>query len=73
MEQQVWSMPDDQPCDLVSQHPVTGWPSLFPTPLPALPSVDLAASLPVLQEHYGLTTFRKIDKDGLGALCPPGA
>jgi len=54
-------------------HPTTGWPSLFPTPLPAPPSVDLAASLPVLQEQYGLTTFRKVDTDGLGALCPPGA
>jgi hypothetical protein len=54
-------------------HPITGWPSLFPTPLPAPPSVDLAASLPVLQEQYGLTTFRQVDKDGLGALCPPGA
>ena len=73
MEQQVWSMPDDQPCDLVSQHPITGWPSLFPTPLPALPLVGLATSLPVLQEQYGLTTFRKVDTNGLGALCPPVA
>ena len=66
-------MPDDQPCDLVSQHPITGWPSLFPTPLPALPLVGLAASLPFLQEQYGLTTFRKVDTNGLGALCPPVA
>jgi hypothetical protein len=53
--------------------PITRRHSLFPTPLPAPPSVGLAASLPVLQEHYGLTTFRKVDQDGLGALCPPGA
>ena len=25
------------------------------------------------KERYGLTTFPKVDKDGLGALCPPGA
>jgi hypothetical protein len=47
--------------------------SLFPTPLPALPWVGLAASLPFKKEQYGLTTFRKVDKDGLGALCPPVA
>jgi len=29
--------------------------------------------LPRVEEQYGLTTFRKIDKDGLGALCPPVA
>ena len=45
-------------------HPITGWPSLFPAPLPALPSVGLAASLPHVEEQYGLTTFRKVDKDG---------
>jgi len=45
-------------------HPITGRPSLFPTPLPALPSVGLAASLPHVEEQYGLTTFRKVDKDG---------
>jgi hypothetical protein len=50
---------------------ITERPSLFPTPLPALPLVGLAASLPFLPEQYGLTTFRKVDKDGLGALCPP--
>ena len=54
-------------------HPITGRPSLFPTPLPAPPSVGLAASLPRVEEQYGLTTFRKVDTDGLGALCPPGA
>jgi hypothetical protein len=47
--------------------------SLFPAPLPALPLVGLAASLPRAEEQYGLTTFRKVDKDRLGALCPPGA
>ena len=52
-------------------HPITGRPSLFPTPIPAPPSVGLTASLPVLQEQYGLTTFRKIDMIRLGALCPP--
>src|SRR4029453_14079564 len=54
-------------------HPLTGRPSLFPTPLPRLPLVGLAASLPRVEEQYGLTTFRKVDTDGLGALCPPGA
>jgi hypothetical protein len=53
-------------------HPITGWPSLFPTPLPPLPWVGLAASLPRVEEQYGLTTFRKVDTNGLGALCPPG-
>ena len=55
-------------------RPITGRPSLFPTPIPASPSVGLTAFLPVLrQERYGLTTFHKVDKDGLGALSPPGA
>jgi hypothetical protein len=54
-------------------HLITRRPSLFPTPLPALPLVGLAASLPRVEEQYGFTTFRKIDKDGLGALCPPVA
>ena len=27
-------------------HPITGWPSLFPTPIPAPPSVGLTAFLP---------------------------
>ena len=31
------------------------------------------AFLPFKKERYGLTTFRKVDKDGLGALSPPGA
>src|SRR4029450_9669181 len=48
-------------------HPITGWHSLFPTPIPALPLVGLVASLPHVEEQYGLTTFRKVDKDGLGA------
>ena len=55
-------------------RPITGRPSLFPTPIPASPSVGLTAFLPVLrQERYGLTTFHKVDQDGLGALSPPGA
>src|SRR5262245_35511947 len=46
-------------------RPLTGRPSLFPTPIPASPSVGLTAFLPVLrQERYGLTTFHKVDKDG---------
>ena len=67
-------MPDYQPCDLVSQRPITGRPSLFPTPIPAPPLVGLTTFLPSFRkERYGLTTFRKIDTDGLGALCPPEA
>jgi hypothetical protein len=54
-------------------HPITGWPSLFPTPLPAPPLVGLTAFLPFKKEQYGLTTFHKVDTNGLGALCPPGA
>jgi hypothetical protein len=55
-------------------HPITGRPSLFPTPLPAPPLVGLATSLPSLRKgRYGLPTFHKVDKDGLGALCSPGA
>ena len=55
-------------------RPITGRHSLFPTPIPASPSVGLTASLPSFQkEQYGLTTFPKVDKDGLGALCPPVA
>src|SRR5262249_16274958 len=54
-------------------RPITGRPSLFPTPVPAPPSVGLTAFLPVLrQEQYGLTTFHKVDSHGLGALSPPG-
>jgi hypothetical protein len=53
--------------------PITMRHSLFPTPLPAPPLVGLMAFLPFKKERYGLTTFRKIDKDGLGALSPPGA
>jgi len=55
-------------------RPATGRPSLFPTPLPAPSLVGLTAFLPPFRkERYGLTTFRKIDSDGLGALCPPVA
>ena len=55
-------------------RPITGRPSLFPTPIPAPLLVGLAAFLPFLRkERYGLTTFHKIDKDGLGALCSPVA
>jgi hypothetical protein len=53
--------------------PMTRRHSLFPTPLPAPPVVGLMAFLPFKKERYGLTTFRKVDKDGLGALSPPGA
>ena len=53
--------------------PMTRRPSLFPTPLPAPPLVGLMAFLPFKKERYGLTTFHKVDKDGLGALSPPGA
>jgi hypothetical protein len=53
---------------------ITRRPSLFPTPLPTPPWVGLTAFLPFLRkERYGLTTFRKVDTNGLGALCPPGA
>ena len=46
--------------------------SLFPTPLPARSLVGLTASLPFLRKGpFGLTTFHKVDKDGLGALCSP--
>ena len=54
-------------------RPATGRHSLFPTPLPAPSLVGLATSLPSLRkERYGLTTFHKVDTDGLGALCSPG-
>src|SRR5262245_55963206 len=52
---------------------MTGRPSLFPTPLPALPLVGLTAFLPHVEEQYGLTTFRKVDPKGVGVLSPPGA
>ena len=53
-------------------RPITGRPSLFPTPLPAPPSVGLTTSLPSFRkERYGLTTFRTVDKNGLGALWTP--
>jgi len=55
-------------------HPATGRHSLHPTPIPAPPSVGLTAFLPSFrEERYGLTTFHTVDKDGLGALCPPVA
>ena len=52
---------------------ITDRRSLFPTPIPAPPLGSLTAFLPAKKERYGLTTFRKVDKDGLGALCSPGA
>src|SRR5215467_13129915 len=46
-------------------HPTPGRRSLFPTPLPASPSVGLTAFFPVLrQERYGLTTFHKVAPKG---------
>jgi len=45
-------------------HPMTERPSLFPTPLPALPLVGLTAFLPHMEEQYGLTTFHKVDTHG---------
>ena len=54
-------------------RPTTGRRSLFPTPIPAPPLVGLAAFLPSKKERYGLPTFHKVDKNGLGALCPPVA
>jgi len=54
-------------------HPITGRHSLFPTPIPASPLVGLTASLPPKKERYGLTTFHKVDKNGLGALYSPVA
>jgi hypothetical protein len=54
-------------------RPATGRHSLFPTPIPA--RLRLALRPPYLYKkgQYGLTTFHKVDKDGLGALCPPVA
>jgi len=55
-------------------RPATGRHSLFPTPIPASPSVSLTASLPSFQkERYGFTTFHKVDSNGLGSLCSPVA
>jgi hypothetical protein len=55
-------------------RPATGRRLLFPTPIPAPPLVGLATFLPSFQkERYGLTTFRKIDRIGLGALYSPVA
>jgi hypothetical protein len=53
-------------------RPATGRHSLFLTPLPASSLVGLATFLPFLRrERYGFTTFRRVDKNGLGALCSP--
>ena len=55
-------------------RPITGRRSLFPTPIPASPSVGLAAPLPFLRKgRYGLTTFHTVDTDGEGALYSPVA
>jgi len=55
-------------------RPAPGRRSLFPTPIPVPPSVDLTVSLPPLQEERsGLTTFHKVNKNGLGALSSPVA
>jgi hypothetical protein len=55
-------------------HPITEWPSLFPTPIPAPPSIGLAASLPFWRkERYGLTTFRTSTMDEEGSACSPVA
>ena len=53
--------------------PITRRHALFPTPRPAPPLVGLMAFRPFKKERYGLTTFRKVAKDGLGALSPPVA
>ena len=55
-------------------RPMTGQRSLFPTPIPAPPSVDLTTFLPSFRkERYGLPTFPKVDTDGEGALYAPVA
>ena len=55
-------------------RPMTRRHSLFPTPIPTSSLVGLTAFLPCLRkERYGLTTFHKVDEDGLGALYPPVA
>jgi hypothetical protein len=54
-------------------RPATGRPSLFPTPIPARRWLALRPPYLYKKGQYGLTTFHKVDKDGLGALCPPVA
>ena len=54
--------------------PLQGWPSLFPTPIPAPPLVGLTAFLPFWRkERYGLTTFRTRTMDEVGSACSPVA
>ena len=52
-------------------HPITGWHSLFPTPIPALPSAPLTLRFPPLRRSTGLPRSAYVPLDGLGTTCSP--
>ena len=52
-------------------HPITGWHSLFPTPIPALPSAPLTIRFPPLRRSTGLPRSAYVPLDGLGTTCSP--
>ena len=55
-------------------RPITGRPSLFPTPLPAPPSVGLTTSLPSLRRSdTGLPRSTRLTRMGEVLSSPPGA
>jgi hypothetical protein len=54
--------------------PLQGGLRFFPPPYPHRHRLAFRLSyFPSGKERYGLTTFRKVDRNGLGALSPPGA
>ena len=52
-------------------HPITGWHSLFPTPIPALPSAPLTIRFPQVRRSAGLPRSASVPLDGLGTPCSP--
>ena len=50
---------------------ITRRPSLFPTPIPALPSAPLTIRFPPLRRSTGLPRSAYVPLDGLGTTCSP--
>src|SRR4029434_7449925 len=58
------------PGDIATRiRPTTRRPSLFPTPIPALPSAPLTIRFPPLRRSTGLPRSAYVPLDGLGTTC----